>query len=60
MNDPKFRSRKFLIVAGTLICSFLALISGQLDSGSFAAIAVVCIGAYTASNSYEGRNKGVG
>ena len=58
--DTKFRSRKFLIVAGTLSCSFIALIFGQLDSASFATVAVVCVGAYTASNAFEGRNSNVG
>lgn len=58
--DDKFRSRKFLIVAGTLAFSGLALLIGKLEGAHFATIAVVCVGAYAASNSFEGRNKNVG
>ena len=58
--DEKFRSRKFLIVAVTLAFSGITLLAGKLDGADFATIAIVCVGAYAASNSFEGRNKSVG
>lgn len=59
MSDPKYRSRKFLIVAGSLVFSSIALISGNLEGAHYSAIVTVCVTAYTASNAFEGRN-GVG
>ena len=54
--DEKFRSRKFLIVAGTLLFSSFALLIGQLEGAHYAAIVTVCVGAYSLANAFEGRN----
>ena len=60
MSEQKFRSRKFLIVASTLAFSTLALFTGHLEGSHYATIAAFCVGGYTASNAFAGRNQSVG